>query len=140
MNILVTGSRRFSNEQMMAEALRGFDRVNDFLIHGGAPGADKLAHLVWRKLGFVNDPDVVRPEYDYWVNKIGAPQGYKVAPTKRNGLMVEGRRTEEGPVIPFLVPDLVLAFYITPTPSGGTWDCHQKALAAGLDVIEYYDL
>src|SRR4051812_13627539 len=107
----------------MIDALDSYDRENDFLIHGGAPGADKMAHLVWRELGFVNDPDVVRPEYDYWIMKLGPWLGPKKAPKYRNSLMVEGKRTHEGDVDPSLVPDLVLAFYLMGMDSRGTADC-----------------
>jgi hypothetical protein len=123
----------------MREALDPYDRKTTFLIHGGAKGGDAMAHRLWREMGFVTEPHVVRPEYDYWVAKIGKPAGYKVAPTKRNGLMVDGKLTEEGDVDASLIPDLVLAFYITKDCSGGTWDCHQKALKAKILVIHHHD-
>jgi hypothetical protein len=139
LNILVTASRAFTGDHLglFVAALNPYDREKDFLIHGGAKGGDKLAHLAWRQLGFVNDPHVVRPEYDYWFTKIGRA-GFKVAPTKRNQLMVDGKLTEEGPVDPSLVPETVLAFYLTETPSGGTLDCATRARKAGIEVLDYF--
>lgn len=139
MNILVTASRKWDNLEKMMEALEPFDRENDVLIHGGAKGGDKQAHLAWKLLGFKNEPHVVRPEYDYWFKKIGKA-GFKVAPTKRNTLMLDGKLTEEGSVDASMIPDLVLSFYITETPSGGTWDCARKALKRKIEVKEFYDV
>ena len=122
--ILLSGTRQWTDKEYIRWALEGFPRTTQF-IHGGAKGLDTLAHEVATELGFP-EPIIVRPEYDYWFKKIGKA-GFKVAPNKRNVLMLEGKKTEEGSVDPSQIPFKVLAFFIGDKESGGTGNCVKEA-------------
>lgn len=111
--VLVTGSRGWTNaeaiERALIDATKGHSHVR--LVHGGAKGADQLAHKVAVKRG--------------WQYKVYTPDWHKLgrsAGLTRNSDMI----TQEKRV------DLVLAF---PTnDSRGTWDMVAKAKRAGLCV------
>jgi hypothetical protein len=136
MNVLITGSRSWENIEVMKAALEELPRDAQ-LIHGGAKGADVMASLIAEMLGFDKKPHIVRPEYSYWKEKLGPKIGGRVAPLKRNVLMLEGKITEEGPVDPSLIPDLVLAFFMTDEETGGTAACVSEARKRNMPVTKY---
>lgn len=135
MNVLITGSRSWEDVETMRNVLLGFPRDTQF-IHGGAQGADVLSSLILKELGFP-DPHVVRPEYGYWKSKIGPKAGGRVAPLKRNELMLDGKTTEEGPVDASLIPDLVLSFFMNEEETGGTAACVKEARKRGISVQKF---
>ncbi len=110
--ILVTGSRSWSDaariEEVLTRAATGHDSVR--LVHGGAKGADQLAHNVAVKLG--------------WQYKVYTPSGKELE--KRAGLERNSDMLREEKV------DLVLAF--PTTDSRGTYDMVRKAKQAGIIV------
>jgi hypothetical protein len=136
--VLVTGSRSWTDANKIKSVIRLAVEVYKgeeiFIIHGGALGADCLANMACRDLGITTH--IVRPEYDYWKAKIGWA-GYKVAPLRRNELMLDGKIIEEGPVEPSLVPVLVLAFNLNGSTTGGTAHCIGEAKKREIPVLEF---
>lgn len=120
MRILVTGSREFVNYDLMKETIQGIlnefslDPADCLLVHGGAPGADRIAGHVAEDLGIA-----VEPHPANW-KKYG-----KSAGPKRNKEMVD------------LGADICLAF--PQENSIGTIDCMKKAEAAGIEVRKFDD-
>lgn len=118
MRILVTGSRHWTDREVIESALSkatGEHPERHTLIHGNAKGADTLAaETVWS-----------------WVKKWGGwdieafpanwtKHGRAAGPIRNAQMLTKGK------------PDLVLAF---PLPgSVGTWDMIRKANAAGVEV------
>jgi hypothetical protein len=138
--ILVTGSRSWTNEERIREVIQltiqSYEGQEIVIIHGGALGADCIANMVCKDMGI--ETHIVRPEYDYWKAKIGWA-GYKVAPLKRNELMLDGKITEEGSVEPSLIPVLVLAFHLNGSSTGGTARCMEAAGKRGIKILEFND-
>lgn len=130
MLIVITGSRSWIDEDAMR---RKFSELptDTTIMHGGADGADKMAERLGKYEFEFRVLPAVRPRYKYWTAKIGKPQGFKVAPLKRNGEMLElavehSKKTDE---------ELkVLAFKDINSPTGGTDDCAAKAEEMGLEV------
>lgn len=50
--ILICGSRNWSNRRAIRAALINCDPMTDTIVHGGAPGADRMAGEEAYKLGF----------------------------------------------------------------------------------------
>ena len=104
MNVLVTGSRKWTDREAIFEVL---DRLNpDVVIHGGALGADSIAHVWRKKHGRV--AHVYFPDYS-----LG-----KGAPLARNKQMVK-------------VADYVVGFPMT--GSRGTWFTLSYAEKCGVE-------
>ena len=57
-NILITGSRTWENKEVIEKALENCTQ-NDFVIHGGAIGADSIAELYCKKHGIPTK--IIRP-------------------------------------------------------------------------------
>ncbi len=127
--ILITGSRQWSNLEALAEALRNtyvrFKTTGPVtLVHGGAAGADQMAHRLWVEK--VSPTSVeVHPAKDF-------PH-----PLQRNAHMVD------------LGADICLGF-VTPCRkkkcldrpfhySHGTTYTLELARKAGIDTVEVHD-
>lgn len=118
MKVLVCGGRNFANE---AAVYRTLDKlieisINDrltHLIHGGASGADALAH----KWALANNISVTPYTADW--NCFGNAAG----PIRNRQMLVEGK------------PDLVVAF----AGGRGTADMIRQAEAAGVQVVKVED-
>ena len=123
--ILLIGSRSWTDKDYLFDLLEPYPRQTQF-IHGGAKGLDTLAHSALLHLGFVK-PHVVKPEYDIWKELVGPKYGGLRAPRERNILMLSGMQTHKGPVTPALVPEIVLAFFMTDIETGGTAHCVKEA-------------
>lgn len=114
MRILACGGRGFDNEYLVCRAL---DHLNDrkgisVLIHGAAPGADRLAGE-WAEF---NGIKVISFPAD-WKNL-----GLIAGPMRNMQMLIEGR------------PEGVVAF-----PGGsGTADMVRRAVAAGVKVWRPY--
>lgn len=110
MKLLVTGGRDFDDYWKMCEALTPIEDGVEVVIHGAAPGADSLAS----RWAYENKIDVLA--YGAKWGRYGSAAG-----AKRNARMIR------------LHPDArVFAF---PTEkSRGTWDCVNRAKAAGMIV------
>jgi hypothetical protein len=112
MRILITGSRDLRDYALVRGILSDYNGHYGpvVVVHGAATGADHLAHAAAKSLAMKPEPHF--PDYDrYPPNE---------APKKRNQLMVD------------LGADVCLAF---PTKnSRGTWDCVNRAKAAGIPV------
>jgi hypothetical protein len=119
MRILVTGSRNWTDERIIARALAGVIQLNDLqpfvVVHGGAQGADGLAEAWCRR--WKVPTEIHRPDY-----KTGDP---KVAPLRRNDAMLDSGI------------DLVLAFMLGMPEKGGTRYTVHGALARHIPVILY---
>jgi len=111
MRILICGSRNFDDEQAIQALLAQYDPAEDTIIEGAAPGADTLAFLVGRKLGF--SVDVYPADW----NKYGRRAGY----VRNKQMLDEGR------------PDIVHAFPVG--RSVGTRMMIKLAQDAGVQVI-----
>jgi len=112
MKLLISGSRQVTDYDKIAS---GADELApDAILHGGAEGADQLAQAYADLNGLPTE--VIRPDYQ--------KHPWKVAPLERNTELVNRA-------------DAVLAIYATGRRrQGGTWDTVQKALRAGLPVLE----
>jgi hypothetical protein len=107
--VLVCGGRDFDDELAMLTELLKVADPRHVLVHGDAPGADRLAAKCWRQAGFADEPHPAQ-----W-DKFG-----KAAGAIRNQEMLESGI------------DLVLAF-----PGGrGTADMVRRARRAGVEVRE----
>lgn len=111
MRVLVTGSRDWDDELAIRHAL--FTLPQDtVIVHGDAPGADRMAQRLAREFGFADEPHPAK-----W-RTLG-----KSAGPIRNQEMVD------------LGADICFAF---PGPeSVGTWDCVRRAQKAGILVLLY---
>lgn len=115
--VMVTGSRTYSNQEKVRYALRKIDSVyngNITLIHGGAKGADSLADREAQILGWG-----IRIFHADWET-----HGKKAGPI-RNQEMIDER------------PNIVLAF--PEKRSVGTWDAIKRAKKAGIRVEIFPD-
>jgi len=118
MKILITGSRNIAEtedqllvlEQLIAEVGKP-----SLLLHGGAKGADSLAHQLIQKHNW--EEQIILPDYEQYHRK--------QAPLKRNTLLVQQA-------------EVVIALYGKDRfRKGGTWDTVQKAIKARKLVLEY---
>ena len=113
--ILVTGSREFSDVEMIREALIAEvpEGENVIVIHGAARGADSIADAL-----SLDSPiaTTVRVPAD-WKNR---PR-WDAGPI-RNGHMLD------------LGPDVVLAFFKVGAKNSGTQDCVNQALSRQIPV------
>lgn len=133
--VLLTGSRSWTDKDFIMDVLEPFPRQTQF-IHGGAKGLDSLAHSALLHMGFIT-PHVVKPEYDLWKEKIGPRYGGLRAPRERNILMLDGRTTYQGPQTAALIPELVLAFFMTEEETGGTSHCTKEARKRSIPIKKY---
>ena len=112
MRILVTGSRDWTDEAIVRDALIRVcgEEYDNTLIHGCARGLDRIASIIAD--GWVWDIEAFPANWD----------GHgKAAGAIRNAAMIEHGK-----------PDICLAF---PLPgSKGTWDMIRKANAARIEV------
>jgi hypothetical protein len=116
--VMVTGGRDFDDEQTVAQALGDYG-VGDYLVVGGARGADELARRFWHYE--LQLPYVVHPAP--W-DRTGRAAGQM-----RNMAMVKGLS-----LAPYarLIPDEVVAF-----PGGvGTAHAIKQARLQGIRVTE----
>ena len=117
--ILITGSRQFSDGQIMQDAIgKTLLHLSDTalkgvvtLVHGTARGADQLADALAPTLGLT----VERWPADW--DRLGSKAG-----THRNQLMVDAGA------------DVCLAFRVDGLPCTGTRDCASRAARAGIPV------
>lgn len=126
--ILVTGSRTFADRPQMVRALSDASAIPDkdrplVLRHGGADGADSVAHAVWTDWHGLYSrwlkPEVFVADW----NRLG-----KKAGSLRNTQMLEDLGEHER-------IDIVLGF---PTAKSiGTWDCLRKAKTKGIECRIY---
>lgn len=122
MRILVTGSRRWSDADVVNQVLFNYRMTAGIgepvtIVHGHCPtGADAMADL-WTVSAHSVDPDVALPERHPAKWDVYGP----AAGPLRNQEMVD------------LGADLCLAF-VEPG-SRGTRDCIRRARAAGIDVV-----
>ena len=110
MRLLVTGSRDWDDYEHIKRVLSGFPPDTQ-LVHGGARGADLLAHKAALELGWP-EPEVHRADWNSFGKRAGS---------LRNQAMVD------------LGADLCLAFPLE--TSKGTWDCMQRAEKADILVV-----
>lgn len=108
MRILITGSRNWIDEAVIADAIVKADATE--IIHGGARGADSLAGKVAR--------DMRLPCTEY------------IADWKRHGRAAGSIRNQR--MLNEGKPDLVLAFPLE--ESRGTWDMVRRAKRANVQV------
>lgn len=111
MRILVTGSRYWTDAELIGNVLAWFDQLKGgeemVLVHGAARGADRIAAEIARDLGWT-----VEPHPADW-GKYGVSAG-----PARNAKMVA------------LGAEVCLAF-VMPN-SVGTWDCVRRAEDAAI--------
>lgn len=135
--ILVTGSRKWENWQLMGVALSGVYKELEgtgpkpYLIQGGALGADKLAYWWARSNKIPNEPAY---KADWEGPCAPECQSNHRRPSKRDPHITycptAGHRRNQEMVD--LGPVLVCAFQVA--GSTGTQDCIDRALAAGIEV------
>jgi len=118
MRILVTGSRGWTDGDAIYDALleaiwngESYSTDGSVVVHGGARGADTLAHLAARRLGM--QTEVHRPDWS-----VGARGGIE-----RNIKMIETK------------PDVCLAFILN--RSTGATHCANAAEKAGIQTIRF---
>lgn len=124
MRIQITGSRDFTDGELIKDILLGFvsecfrDREPITIVHGGARGADRLAGEAVFDLSWVN----VEVHPANW-GKYG-----NLAGPIRNVEMLDAGR-----------PDIVLAFYKRGAANVGTQNLVNEALLRGLRVETYME-
>lgn len=110
MRVLICGGRNFDDSALFSETMTELHAEHKFemVIHGGAPGADRMADLWARMYG------VERMTFPADWNRHGRAAG----PIRNQQMLDEGK------------PDLVIAF-----PGGrGTRDMMKRAFSAGVKV------
>jgi hypothetical protein len=111
--VLVTGSRNFTDYDLMVSSLEALQRLwpdaEITVVHGGAKGADNLAEAAAARLGYATESHPA----DWSKGRGAGPQ--------RNAAMVA------------LGADLCLAFPIGKSP--GTRGCMELARRAGIKVV-----
>lgn len=116
--VLICGDRDWDNWRLIQEILEKVPiDIYGTLIHGGASGADKIAHNFASRLGFR-----IIPYLADWNN-----HGRSAGPIRNNKMLKEGQ------------PDLVIAFHNDLQHSKGTKHMVEIALKAsnqGPKVIE----
>ena len=110
MVVLVCGDRFWQDAHTIRRVLAGLGP--DTVVHGGAPGADRLAGVVAAGLGLS-----VRAYPAQW-HQYGRAAG----PLRNQEMLADAR------------PDLVLAFHRNLARSRGTGDMVRRAQAAGVQV------
>lgn len=111
MKVLVTGSRDWTNQGMIEDAIVASEAT--IVVHGGARGADRLAGQVCKDL------DLEERIYPAHWDRYGKPAG-----TNRNLQMLKEENTLDSPL------DCVLAFPL-PTSIG---TCHMIRIARAANV------
>lgn len=114
MRVLVCGSRDWKKRGPIQLVLRGMIvEIDTVVIHGAAPGADSIAHMVAEELRFDCDP--YPADWD--------THGKKAGPIRNQQMLDEGK------------PDVVFAFVTRPlAESRGTADMVRRAKKAGVPV------
>lgn len=112
--VLVCGSRAWGDRRLIHEVLRSFG-PGTVVIHGGARGADKLAGIVAKALGF--KVEVYPADW----KKYGAAAG----PIRNVQMIRDGK------------PTRVVAFFMSSCSCLGTQNMVNRARAAGLPVEEH---
>lgn len=110
MKVLVCGGRDYDDWECVVETLCWHEPEMELLIHGGARGADSLAHK--------------------WASLCTPPMPTKVfrADWKKHGKAAGPIRNQQ--MLDECLPDLVIAF-----PGGkGTWDMVNRARQAKIEV------
>jgi len=118
MRILVTGSRNWTDDDIIGTALHQFRWGQEgpiTIVHGGAGGADSIADCWARSLGYT--VEVHKPDYKAYPGHL--------APLKRNDAMLDSGI------------DLVLAFLLGTPERGGTKYTIDGAKRRGLRVVIY---
>lgn len=115
MVILCTGSRDFTNYELVIDVLEQYDPKSTTLVHGGAKGLDTIVDIVGKMLGFT--VKVYKADWSY---------GDKREGKWRNSQMLHEEK-----------PDKILGFRSKPN-SRGTNDMLMKAGIAGIPH-EIYD-
>lgn len=113
MRILVTGSRKWTNVDLLEEMILGFAKHQEdiTIVHGGAMGADRMASNLAQKMNW--DEEIWFADWNL--------HGRAAGPI-RNKKMVESK------------PDLVLGFVVKGN-SRGTESCINFARDAGLNFV-----
>lgn len=117
MRVLVTGGRKYDNYKKVVDVLNkvfsSFPSKDDILIHGGATGADTLAHQ-WAE----NNKVVTEVYLAQW-----SRFGKRAGPVRNQEMLDKAQ------------PQLVVAF-----PGGkGTADMVKRAREAGIEVMDVID-
>ena len=76
MNILVCGSREWSNKEVIRRILSEYDPTQTKIIHGDCRGADKLAGEIAEELGM--ELDVYPADWDNLGKKAGMIRNHKM--------------------------------------------------------------
>jgi hypothetical protein len=118
MKVLVCGSRKWTERDPIERELRKLPG-GTIIIHGAAPGADTIADLVARELGFE-----VHPYPADW------KRNGKAAGPIRNAYMLKCEHVVDDPI------NLVLAFAkdFSPSRAPGTADMMKKSRAKCISV------
>jgi hypothetical protein len=109
--LLVTGSRHWTDADTIRRVLSDYPPESWALIHGSAPGADRIAHRIARDRGYFTVS--VEPPWTHWG---------KAAGPLRNVLMLDLR------------PHVVLAFHEDLASSRGTLHCVETARKRSIPV------
>ncbi len=112
MRVLVCGDRNWENIDAILRELSKLDN-NTVIIHGAARGADTLAGIAGKELGFKVEAEPAKWEI----------YGRSAGPI-RNQLMLDKYK-----------PELVLAFHSNIDNSKGTKDMVTRARKAGIKVV-----
>lgn len=109
MKLLICGDRHWTQEAPIRKVLERYEPTAVTVIHGDAPGADRIAGRIANEMGFSVDPFPAEWE------KYGRPAG----PIRNRQMLKEG-------------PDLVVAFHSDIESSKGTKDMLEISNKAGV--------
>lgn len=126
--VLITGSRKFTDRSIIANALTAVFRAHGgarlIVVHGAANGADSIAGAIAR----ANPEHLVEERHPAnWRPDPANPSKVdRAAGVKRNAAMVS------------LGTDVCLAFLHRDAKNIGTWHCVRTAKRAGIEVREHW--
>lgn len=137
MRAMVTGSRKFLNRSVIAEALGA---INDLpgqhtLVHGDAPGADRIAAGIAHHLGWTIESHPA-PWQEPCVPSCNHRRGRGVHP---NGTFCPSAGVFRNGRMVALGADICLAFYAVGEKNAGTTDCVKRAGAAHIPIHRFTD-
>lgn len=114
-NILITGDRKYNNEELIKETLKNLYESDAIFIHGGATGADTLGAKIATTLGY--KVVICKAEWDKYGRAAGPIRNLKM--------------------IQLLEPthDIIIAFHEDLKNSKGTKNCLVTALKNKIENI-----
>jgi hypothetical protein len=139
--LMVTGSREWTNRDLMRTALFTVYQEHPaaVLIHGGAAGADTMAHQLWTS-STSESPEVFDADWDGPCDPGFCRPGHRKPRRFGPGTWCPAAGNRRNRRMLATGPGLVLAFFAPLAANKGTTDAATAALDASIPVQAYGDV